>query len=326
MVVEGGGMRDIVIACGDYDRTAKLKLGQIPLDGAPYTYLSLTPAEIFWRMHSYAEFDACEMSFATYCVGRSMGDERFLAIPVFPSRTFRHGNVYVREDSAVTQPSQLKGSRVGVSEYGITAAVWIRGFLHDEHGVDAADIEWVNGRQEKIPEIPRDRSISVVREGDKDLEQALLSGEIDALATPVTPARLGQGIRRLIDDHEEAEVRYFERFGIFPIMHTLVIRADVYAEQPWLARSLFKAFSLAKKASDENMYRTNALPYTLPWMIPLIERTRRVMGADPWPYGIEPNRPTLEAFTRHLEEQSLTEGRLAVDDLFLPGEWTNQKL
>lgn len=319
-------MKELVIACGDYDRTAKLKLGEISLDGAPYTYLPLTPAEIFWRMHKYAEFDVSEMSLATYCVERSRGDDRFVAIPVFPSRTFRHGNVYVAEGSDIVSPAQLKGRRVGSAEYGITASIWVRGFLHDEYGLDAADIEWVNGRAEKIPEIPYDRSISVVREGDKDLEEALLSGEIDVLANPVTPSRLGRGIRRLIPDHEQAEVDYFRSFGIFPIMHTLVIRADVYRDRPWLARSLCKAFSMAKQASDKNMYRTNALPYTLPWLIPLIERTKQVMGADPWPYGLEENRATLEAFVRHLEEQSLTETRLAVEDLFVAGDWTNQHL
>jgi 4,5-dihydroxyphthalate decarboxylase len=317
-------VREIVIACGDYDRTAGFVRRTISLDGAPYQFLPLTPAETFWRMHQYAEFDVCEMSLGSYCTGVGQGDTRFVALPIFPSRAFRHGNLFVREGSDIEHPSQLKGRRVGVAEYEMTAAVWIRGFLHDDYGVDARDVEWVIGRQEKKSGIPYDPAIRVTYQGDVDLDAALAEGKIDAVATAILSPRLGKGVRRLFADYSAIEEDYFRRTRIFPIMHTLVMKKEVHDEFPWLARSLTKAFTQAKEAAQAHMYRTNALPYAMPWMVPLIERTRELMGNDPWPYGLEENCPTLDAFVRHLEQQSLTRERLDVQSVFLPGKWTNQ--
>lgn len=316
-------MREITIACGDYDRTALLKQHRAPLDGAPYHYIPLTPAETFWRMIRYAEFDVCEMSLGSYCTAVGQGDERFIAIPVFPSRAFRHGNLFVGQDSPFTTPSDLKGKRIGVAEYEMTAGVWIRGFLQDDYAVDARSAEWVTGREAKAAGVPYDPAIKVTVLGNRNLEAAVANGEIDAVATAPLPPQLGKGIRRLIPNYAEVEEAYFRRTHVFPIMHTLVMRREVYDQYPFLARSLFKAFTQAKQAAYQHMYRTNALPYAMPWMISLIERTQQIMGSDPWPYGIEPNLPTLNAFLRYLCDQGLTRRLLTIDELFLPGQWTN---
>lgn len=317
-------MREIVIACGDYDRTTALRRHTLALDGTPYHYVTLTPAEIFWRMHQYEEFDACEYSFGTYCTSRGRGDDRFVALPAFPSRSFRHGNVYVREDSPIEHPSQLAGCRIGAAEYEQTAGVWIRGFLQDDYGVHARDCEWVLGRQAKNPGIPYDPAIKVTAQGDVDLDELLVQGEIDALTSAGLHPRLGRGVRRLFPDYQAVEQDYFRRTGIFPVMHILVLKRSTYEQYPHVARSLYKGFCEAKAAAQRYMYRATALCYTLPWLIPHIEETRALMGSDPWPYGIQENEPTLKAFVRHLVDQALLREPLPLDQLFLPGQWTNQ--
>ena len=317
-------MVEITIACGDYDRTATLVRGTQTIDGVLYNYLPLTPAEIFWRMYKYEEFDVCEMSLGTYTVSLGLGDKRFCAIPVFPSRVFRHGNLYVRTDSSMQNPTELKGCKIGVPEYEITAAIWIRGFLSDSYGVKTQDVEWVVGREEKITAVPFDKSIKVTYKGKRNLEDLLLTGEIDAIATAVIPNELGRGIRRLIPNYFEVEKEYYKQTNVFPIMHTLVIKRVLCEKYPWLIRSLYKAFVHAKEVSDTNMYRTNALAYSIPWLIPYLENNREIMGKDVWTYGIENNIETLSTFVRYLEEQSLTKGLLKIEDLFEPAQWTNQ--
>lgn len=321
-------MREIVIACGDYDRTRRFIDHTIEVDGASYRCLNINTAEIFYRMSRYAEFDACEMSLGNYCAGVGQGDDRFIALPIFLSRVFRHGNVRVREGSDIEDPSQLKGKRIGLSEYAATAAIWIRGFLQDDYGVDPWDVEWVVARREKIDDIPYDKRINVVYRDDDsgailNLDKELLRGNIDAVATGSLPPFLGRGERRLFPNYEAVEQDYFGRTGIFPIMHTFVMRRSTYEQCPWLARSLYKAFYEAKEEAQNSIYRTTGLPLTMPWMIPLIERTRELMGPDPWAYGLARSEPTLTAFVRYLVDQGLTRTKLDVAELFAPVQWTN---
>lgn len=316
-------MKEWVIACGDYDRTRDLREHRTILDGAEYTYLTLPPAEIFWRMHRFEEFDISEMSLGSYCVGLARGDRRFVALPVFPSRVFRHGSLWVREDSPIRDPRDLLGCRVGVPEYDMTAAIWVKGWLHDEHEIQAEDVQWVLGRVPKHTEALFNPRIRIISRGTVDLPRALERGEIDALTAAIPPPGLGKAVRRLLPDYAERERRYWQRFRIFPIMHTLVMRRAVYETAPWLARSVYKAFCHAKDSAEARLFQSNALPYMLPWAVSEAERTRDLMGSDFWAYGVEPNRPTLEAFTRHLVEQGLNADRLNADALFLEGEWTN---
>jgi ABC-type nitrate/sulfonate/bicarbonate transport system substrate-binding protein len=318
-------MREITIACCTSDRTAELARQRISLDGAPYRMISIDPgSEIFYRMFQYEEFDVAEMSLSTYATTVGQGDRRFVGLPVFLSRLFRHGTLYVAQDSDISDPAQLRGRRVGTSEYEMTAGVWTRGFLADDYGVRPSDVEWVTMRQEKVPGIPYDPSIRVVREPDIDLEAALVSGHIDALAYAAIPRRLGHGIRRLFPDYAATEREYFARTRIFPIMHTLVMRRSTYEDYPWLARSLYKGFCESRERAMAHLYRAQALAFMLPDLVDAVERSRAAFGGNPWTYGLSENADALQTFTRYLVEQGLTKSELAIDDLFLPVQTSNQ--
>jgi 4,5-dihydroxyphthalate decarboxylase len=318
-------MREITIACCTSDRTSELARQRISLDGAPYRVISIDPgSEIFFRMFEYEEFDVAEMSLSTYSTAVGQGDRRFIALPVFLSRMFRHGTLFVTEDSGITDPAQLRGRRVGTSEYEMTAGVWTRGFLADDYGVSPSDVEWVTLRQEKIDGIPYDRAIRVRREPGIDLEAALIDGRIDALTYAAIPRRLGHGIRRLFPDYAATERDYFARTGIFPVMHTLVLRRSTYEEFPWLARSLYKGFCEAREHALAHLYRAQSLAFMLPDLVDAVERSRAAFGGNPWTYGLEENADVLKTFTRYLVEQGLTKSELAIEDLFLPVRASNQ--
>lgn len=301
----------LTLACGRYDRTQPLIDARVQVEGVELNYLALRPGETFWRMLNNEEFDASEMSLSSYNILRSRGDERFVAIPVFPSRIFRHSALYLRADSPVRAPGDLKGKRIGVGDYQMTAAVWIRGFLQHDYGVKPEDVRWLAGRGVRPIAAPRGVVLEHTRE---DLEELLVRGEIDALASVMIPKRLGRGIRRLFPDYREVEAEYHRRTRIFPIMHTLVLRRAVYEAHPWLAVSLYKAFCRARDLSYQWLYDTDALPVALPWIIDEVERSRDVV----WDYSIEGSRPTLEALVAYANEQGLTEKRLPIESLFAP--------
>jgi 4,5-dihydroxyphthalate decarboxylase len=302
---------ELTLACGRYDRTQPLIDARVRVEGVELNYLALRPGETFWRMLNNEEFDASEMSLSSYNILRSKGDERFIAIPVFPSRIFRHSGIYLREDSPVRAPADLKGRRIGVGDYQMTAAVWIRGFLQHDYGVKPEDVRWLAGRGVRPIAAPPGVVLEHTRE---DLEELLLRGEIDALASVMIPKRLGRGIRRLFPNYREVEAEYYRRTRIFPIMHTLVLRRAVYDAHPWLAVSLYKAFCRAKDVASEWLYDTDALPVALPWIIDEVERSRDVA----WDYSIDGSRPTLQALVAYANEQGLTEKRLPIEDLFAP--------
>ena len=304
----------LTLACGRYDRTQALIDGRVDVEGVEeLTYLALRPGETFWRMLNHEEFDAAEMSLSSYTILRSEGDERFIAIPVFPSRVFRQNALYVRTDSPLREPGQLKGKRVGVGDYQMTAAVWTRGYLQHEYGVAPKDITWVAGRPIRAITQPREVRIEVLAAG-QTLEEQLERGDIDALMTVMIPPGLGKTVRRLIPNFREVELAYYRKTKIFPIMHTLVLRRRVYEAHPWLAVNLYRAFVRARDMAQRHMYDTDALTVSLPWLIDEIERGREI----PWDYTIEGSRPTLEALVQYLDEQSLTRRRMAVAELFAP--------
>ena len=304
----------LTVACGRYDRTQALIDGRVRPEGVEtLNYLALKPGETFWRQLNNLEFDASEMSLSSYTILRSEGDERFIAIPVFPSRVFRHSAVYLREDSPVAKPEQLKGKRVGVGDYQMTAAVWVRGFLQHEYGVRPEDISWVVGRPIRAIKPPEGIRLEVLS-GEKTLETMLQQGEIDALVSVMLPRKLGNGVRRLFGDFRSVEADYYRRTRIFPIMHTLALKRTVYERHPWLAVSLYKAFCKARDLAQHWLYDTDALPVTLPWVIDEVEKSRDV----PWDYSVEGSRPTLEALVRYLDEQKLTRRPMRVEELFAP--------
>lgn len=311
----------LTLACGNYDRTRALIDGSVQPEGIDLNYLPLIPGETFWRMLNNEEFDASEMSLSTYTILRSQGDQRFIALPVFPSRIFRHSCIYVRSAAAIQRPQDLKGKRIGVGDYQMTAAVWVRGLLSHEYQVPPDEVHWVVATPVCAGiELPANIRISQIDSG-QSLERMLETGEIDALVSVVIPRSVVAGepvVKRLIPNFREVETDYYRRTQIFPIMHTLVLKADLFQREPWITVSLYKAFVRAKELNYKRLYDTDALVASLPWLIDEIETSRRIFGEEIWDYSIEGSRPTLEAFVQYLDEQRLTRRRMRVEELFVP--------
>ncbi|GGV13465.1 ABC transporter substrate-binding protein [Streptomyces griseoflavus] len=316
---------DLTVACGPYDRTAALADGRVRVPGVDLTWLPLGAEEIFFRMARHAEFSASEMSLSSYTLTLER-DRPFVAIPVFPSRTFRHHAVYVHADSDLTHPEQLKGRTVGIPEYQMTAAVWMRGIFAEHYGLPVDSVSYRTGgllepgRTEKLAIHVPGVDIRPIAQG-QNLSDMLEAGELDALYTARVPRHFADGtrrVRRLWADPAAAEREYFARTGIFPIMHTVVLRRDVYERNRWLARALTDAFQEAKEHADRALGETVALAGMLPWGHLAARSARDVMGEDIWPYGLAPNHACLTAFLRHLHEQGLTGRRLAPEELFAP--------
>jgi 4,5-dihydroxyphthalate decarboxylase len=308
---------ELTIACGRYDRTQALIDGRVEPEGVDLTYIPLRPGETFWRMLNHGEFDASEMSLSSYTILRSEGDTRFIAIPVFPSRVFRHSSVYVRADARIERPEELKGKRVGVGDYQMTAAVWVRGFLAHEYGVMPEDITWLVGSPIRAITPPAGVRLEVLEAGTT-LEDMLARGEIDALASVMIPQALGTTIRRLFRESRKVEAAYYAKTRIFPIMHTFVLKTELYERKPWLAVSFYRAFCRARDIAYAHMYDTNALTVGLPWVVDEVEETRAIFGREIWDYSIEGSRPTLEALVAYLDEQKLSRRRMSVEELFVP--------
>lgn len=304
----------LTLACGRYDRTQALIDGRVRVEGVDeLVYLALRPGETFWRMLNNEEFDASEMSLSSYTILRSEGDARFIALPVFPSRVFRQNALYVRAGSPLRDPRELKGRRIGVGDYQMTAAVWTRGFLQHEYAVRPQDVTWVVGKPIRAIRQPEGIRLEFLS-AQGNLEAMLERGEIDALMSVMIPRNLGRTVQRLIPDFRQVEHEYFRNTGIFPIMHTLVLRRPVYEANPWLAVSLYRAFCRARDTALAHAYDTDALTVSSPWIIDEIERSRQVK----WDYSIEGSRPTLEALVQYLDEQQLVRRRMTVEELFVP--------
>jgi 4,5-dihydroxyphthalate decarboxylase len=312
------------LACWDYDRTRALIDGRVPVDGVELIYHALPVEETFFRMMRHREFDAAELSLSSYVVS-TFRDNPFVAIPVFPSRYFRHSCIFVSGKSGITEPKDLIGKRVGVPEYQLTANVWIRGILADEYGVPIDSVTYLTGgeetpgRIEKIAlQLPPEIRIEPIGQ-EQTLSAMLASGEIDALYAPRKPSTyVTNGVRRLWEDYVPVEREYYQRTGIFPIMHVIAIRREIYEANRWLATALFKAFKAAQTIAYEDLRVTAALKTMLPWSVAEEERTRALMGADFWPYGFPANEHVLETFTRYHHEQGLSPQKRAPRELFAP--------
>src|SRR5271165_5515619 len=319
------GKLRLSLACWNYDRTRGLLEGRIPVDGIDLTFLNLPVEETFFRMLRHQEFDAAEMSLSSYVLSLFADDPPFIAIPVFPSRFFRHSCIYINRNSGIREPKHLIGKRVGTPEYQMTAGVWIRGILSDEYGVPVSSTNYFNGGEEE-PGRPEKLKLSLPPEihlesipADKTLSGMLDSGEIDALYTARMPSSFWRGsgtVKRLFEDYPAVEREYYQRTKIFPIMHTVVIRRDVYEKYPWVAQCLYKAFVHAQREVYQELYQTAALKYMLPWLIRHVEDTRTLMGQDFWPYGFEPNVLPLNTFLRYSYEQGLAKRLLKPEELF----------
>jgi len=312
------------LAIGEYDHVRDVLDGTIPVAGVDLTVLRLPVEEIFYRSTFFREFDVSEMSFAKVIALASGEDRGFVPLPVFPSRVYRQSSIYVRTDSPLTRLEDLAGKRIGVPEWAQTAAVYSRGVLVHEHGVDLRSIQWfqagVNeaGRREKVRlELPAGLNLTVV--ADRSLTQMLLAGTLDAVfsARPPRPFATGDGrVRRLLANHREIEHEYGRKTGIFPIMHVVALRRDVFEQHRWLAMNLFRAFDEAKNRSVARARDCAVSFFPLPWTPHLMEQSSALLGPDPWPYGVDANRTTLEAFAQYAFEQGVCARRMDLEELF----------
>ncbi len=313
------------IAVWNYDRTRALFDGRVAIEGCETNFFSLPVEETFFRALRGAEFDVAELSMSSYTMLTSRNESPYVAIPVFLSRMFRHSAIYVREDSAVKAPEDLAGKVVGVPEYQLTAPVWVRGILEDEYGVKPSSISWRTGgveqagRHEKVAlTMPEDVEIQPIS-SDETLNDALVKGTIDALIAPRAPSSYAlktAPVKRLFTDFRSVEKAYYQKTGVFPIMHVVGIRKSLVEQQPWLAASVLKAFIQAKNIAMNDLAEVAALKTSLPWQAAEYEDTAELMGKDFWSYGVADNQKTLELFLRYHYEQGLSARRMAVSDMF----------
>lgn len=319
---------ELTLACEEYDRTDALREGKIQPEGINLIYLSLSPQETFWRMTRHLDFDVAEMSLAAYIIAKSRGENRIIAIPVFPSREFRHSAIYINVNSKIVKPQDLRGKKVGVPEYQLTAVVWARGIIQNEYGVSPEEIDWFTGgqeeagREERIElKKPPGVSIEPIPKG-RTLSGMLDEGELDAVMTPLLPsvfARRSPRVRRLFQNFREVEREFYKRTGVSPIMHTLSMKTSLYEKYPWISQSLYKAFCQSRDEAIKRLYDTNALRITLPWVVAEVEEEEATFaGGDIWPYGVEPNRETIETFIGYLAQQKLLEREVRIEELFAP--------
>ena len=330
-------------ACWDYDRILPLTDGRVSVEGVDLVYLRLWVQEIFFRMIKHQEFDVSEMSLASYVSSLASGRSPFIAIPVFPSRMFRHGCIFINRKSGIKQPKDLIGKKVGVPEYRQTASVWIRGILSEKYGVPVSSVKYLHGPLEDMAKVDRryfyDLSSTEIKphkpeislepiEKGRTLSGMLENGEIDALYSAIAPSsyfRRSSVVGRLFPDFGVVERQYFGESGVFPIMHTIVLKRSVYEGDRWLAMTLYRAFQRAKEVAFEEMLQGSEAWYgaghsksMIPWFASVIEEAIQLMGFNYWPYGLRDNLKTLSTFTSYLHDQGLTERLLDPKEIFTP--------
>jgi 4,5-dihydroxyphthalate decarboxylase len=316
----------VTLALNEYDHVRDLVSGEVPVEGVDLVCLRLPVEEIFFRFTLFREWDVSELSMAKYCNLRAAGDDSLVAVPVFPSRTFRHSAIWTRPDGPLDDPAALAGGRIGVPEWTQTATVYARGVLADSYGVDLRSVEWVQagtnepGRIEPV-ELTLPDGVRLTAAPERSLNDMLIDGELDAViaAHPPRGATDGSGrIVRLLSDYRAAEEAYYAQTGVFPIMHVIVVKRELYERHRWVAMNLVRAFEESKRRALVRALDPNAPFFPIPWTFANAERATEIVGADPWPYGLEPNRPTLETFLRWMHEQGACARRLDPEELFAP--------
>ena len=325
----------VTVACEHYDRVQAIRDGHVEIAGCTVNFLELPPEELFFRAYRHREFDISEISMSSYLLGLSRGDTPYFAIPVFLSRLFRHSAIYVRTDRGIRRPEDLRGKKVGVPEYQVTAALWARALLDGEYGVTPADFEWLRGglhepgRIEKVSlNLPPEIRISAIDE-TQTLDGMFRRGEIDAMISPRAPRcflERDPNIGLIFPDYRKAEEAYYLKTRIFPIMHVVGIRRDLVDKHPWLANSVYEAFVRAKKRALELLDDVAALKVTLPWLPAYLDETKAVMGDDYWPYGVKENLPTLNAMVYFAHRHGTTDRLLRVEELFIPSTLERYKI
>jgi 4,5-dihydroxyphthalate decarboxylase len=320
----------LTFACGPYDRMEALRYGLIDVEGIDLNFLPIqAPREIFDRMVGGQEFDVSELSLAEYVGMTAKGASPFIALPVFPSKAFRHSFICVNRAAGIKEPSDLAGKRIGTPLYTQTAAIWIRGDLENIYGVDLSNVQWIQGAVEKPgthgdppapPKLLKPIEIAP-NTSDKSLSDMLADGDIDAILGSRMPDSVRtrpDQVAHLFPDFRQEEKRYYEKYRIHPIMHLVVMRKDVYQRNRWIANSLFKAFLAAKDWAVREMYFSGAQRYMLPWLFDDLREIDATFGDDPWAYGIGKNRQALETFVKYMRQQHFIADEIPVDTLFAP--------
>lgn len=316
---------NLTLGCWDYDRVIALQNGSVQPDGIDLNFLNMEVEETFFRMVRHQEFDVAEMSLSSYTVSRFRDPAPFIAIPVFPSRFFRQSCIFISAKSGIKEPKDLIGKKIGVPEYQMTAPVWIRGILDEFYGVPLDSVTYYTGGEEEPGrsekqgiDLPPNIKVQAIPE-DKTLSQMLKDGEIDALHSARSPSTLdGVHVKRLFPNYREVELDYYRKTKIFPTMHTIAIRREVYEANRWIAQSLYKAFCEAQAKTYHDLNQTAALKAMVPWLTQDIEEAKAEMGDNFWPYGVEDNYKVLEAFLRYHYEGGLSKRLLKPEELFAP--------
>lgn len=322
------------VAMGDYDRNRALFDGRVQIDGCDPVYMLLSPEEMFFRAMRSRDFDITELSFSSYLVKHSRGECPYIAVPVFLSRAFRHTSIYVRKDR-IKKPEDLKGKKIGIPEYQLTAIVWARSILQDDYGIAPEDVVWVRGgidtpgRPEKIKlDLPAGVRIESAPE-NMTISEMLDRGDLDGFIAPRPPsgaAASNPNVGWLFDDPTTVAKDYYRRTGIFPIMHVVGIRKELAENHRWLPGAVYKAFSESKTKALELLADTSATKVTLPFVEEQLKSAKETLGQDFWSYGVAPNRKTLEAFTRHHHAQGLSSRLVNVDELFDPSTYESYSI
>lgn len=329
------GKLKLSVAIGDYDRNRPLIDGAVSIDAVDPAIMTLSPEEIFFRAMRHEAFDICELSLSSFVLRTARGDSPYVGVPAFVSRAFRHTSIIVRKDSGIRSPADLKGKRIGTPEWQLTANVWARGFLEEIYGVKSSDITWVRGgieetgRLEKL-QVTLPKGVTVEDIGPTDtLSDLLLAGKIDGFMGPRAPLVFTAGhpdLKWLFDDPTSEAKAYFTKTRIFPIMHLIGVRRSLAEANPWLPMAVLKAFDRSKAVALAHLSETSATKVTLPFVEEQLDAARRLMGKDFWPYGVEPNRTTLETFTRYHHAQGISSRQVSVDELFHAGTRESYKL
>jgi 4,5-dihydroxyphthalate decarboxylase len=309
----------LTVACGDYDRTQALIDGTVKPEGLELNWLTLPHGEMWIRMLNYYEFDASEISLSSYVTARTL-QKPLTAIPVFPGRAFRHSYIFINSKSGIREPRDLEGKKLGLADFEQTAAVWIRGILQHEYGVSLEKIHWLTWSHERRmeAELPKKYDIQKIPSG-MNPEKMLLEGSLDAvILTSLFPSLLkgAPGVRRLFENYKEVEIGYYKKTGIFPIMHTVAIKEELWKKHPWIAVSLYKAFQKAKEIAYQRINDLSPYKLSMAWFREPLKEQEEVLGEDPWSDGLARNRKTVETLIEYLYEQELIRDKPRVEELF----------
>lgn len=325
----------LTVATWDYDRVRPIMDGRVPIEGCDINFVPVGPEECFHRAWKDQDFDITELGICGHMGGLDQGRSPYTALPIHISRMFRHSGIFIRTDRGIYAPADLRGKRIGIPEWPMAAGLWIRGMLQDDHGVQPSDVTWVQGGQRNAGRddkyetfLPEGFPLERAPEG-RTLDGMLAEGELDGVMTARTPAPFLETpglVTRLFEDFATEERDYYGRTGIYPIMHFVGIRNELYERHPWLAQSVVKAFDEAKRIAEADLVESAALKIGLPWLLSEVRSSQVALGGELWPYGVDSSRTTLDAMVRYAHEQGVTRRLLAVEELFAPSTYQNPKI